>query len=402
MPTVPDVELVSSWEEVDEAALSVKNGLQKAQLAAGVRASLDKADDAVQVGQQRAATDWDTEEAGIDENGKIVIRPSMSDEAKYSLLSLLSNVAYATQNGAALLADLEDKLFPIRRLSSITADYEQDRPIYDTDDLDVIKTSDDLTVTANYSDGSSVVLDDDDYTLSGTLTVGVSTITVAYQGKTDTIEVVVTQGELPQGYTRIKYVERPSSADNSSGYNTTGFKLNGTDDAVIEMGVMLTAQPSSSSGGYFLCCRQNNESNTVGFGIYAEQNMGHIGAYDGASALLPPHDGAASVLGQKFDLVVTKTTETLTITDGTNTDTQSRTPRTMVSNLIVFAQYPYSGTTLSVYVVGRIYYLRIKEAGVEKVNFIPCIQNSDNKVGFWNTVAKEFKTSAVYVAGPEV
>ena len=188
---VPDIELVSSWEEVDEAAQSIKNGVQKEQLAAGVRASLDKADDAVQVEQQRAATDWDTEEAGIDENGKIVTRPSMSDEAKYSLLNLLSDVAYATPNGAALLADLEDKLFPIRRLSSITADYQQDHAIYNTDTLDAIKTGDDLTVTAHYSDGTSEVLDDDDFTLSGTLTVGTNTVTVTYEGKTASISVLV-------------------------------------------------------------------------------------------------------------------------------------------------------------------------------------------------------------------
>ena len=187
---VPDVELVSSWEEVDEAALSIKNGLQKAQLAAGVRASLDKADDAVQVGQQRAATDWDTEEAGINENGKIVTRPSMSDEAKYSLLSLLSDVAYATPNGAAKLADLEDKLFPTRHLSSITAAYDQDRPIHPDDPMQYIKY--DLVVTANYSDGTSEVLSDSDYEVSGALNIGTSTLTVSYSTKTAEIEVTVT------------------------------------------------------------------------------------------------------------------------------------------------------------------------------------------------------------------
>ena len=158
-----------------------------------MQASLDKADGAVQVGQQRAATDWDTEEAGIDENGKIVTRPSMSDEAKYSLLNLLSDVAYATQNGAALLADLEDKLFPIRRLSSITAAYDQDRPILDTNSLDLVKL--DLVVTANYSDGTTETVTD--YELSGTLTAGTSTITVSYGGETASISVIVS---VPYSY----------------------------------------------------------------------------------------------------------------------------------------------------------------------------------------------------------
>lgn len=190
MKIMSDYPLISTWAEVDAAAQAVKNGLPKANLSGAVQASLEKADGAVQAGLQRAATDWDTEEAGIDENGKIVTRPSMSDEAKYSLLNLLSKVAYwTTPNAVALLADLEDKLFPIRHLSSITAAYDQDRPILDTDSLDLVRL--DLVVTANYSDGTSEQLADDAYTLSGTLTVGTSTITVGYQGKTDPIEVVV-------------------------------------------------------------------------------------------------------------------------------------------------------------------------------------------------------------------
>ena len=49
MPTVPeDVNLVSSWEEVDAAAQAIANGLQKSQMAQSVQASLGKADAALQ------------------------------------------------------------------------------------------------------------------------------------------------------------------------------------------------------------------------------------------------------------------------------------------------------------------------------------------------------------------
>lgn len=114
---------------------------------------------------------------------------SFTDEAKSSLLSLLQDVAYATPNGAEKLADLEDKLFTGRYLTSITALYQQDRVIYDTDSLDSVIP--DLTVTAHYSDGTSETLADDAYTLSGTLTVGTSVIAVSYEGKTDSVSVVV-------------------------------------------------------------------------------------------------------------------------------------------------------------------------------------------------------------------
>lgn len=321
-----------------------------------------------------------------------------TDEAKHALLACFANVAWADDQGQSYYDALEDALYPEVHLTSITADYEQDRPILDTDSLDLVRL--DLIVTANYSDGTTERLADDAYTLTGTLVAPSSTITVGYEGKTDTVLVIVTS-ILPEGYTRIEYVERPSGTGVGGGYNTTGFMLNGTDDAVIEMGVMLLGTPTSNAGGYFLACRQTSNNNTVGFGIYASQDMTSIGAFDGESALVPPHSGN-SVLSQKFDLVVTKTTTSLTISDGINTDTVTRTPREMVQNLHVFGLVQYSAAQLSNPVIGRIYYLRIKENGAEKVNFIPCKRASDNAVGFWNSVAEEFKTDVAYVAGPEV
>lgn len=73
-------------------------------------------------------------------------------------------------------------------LSSITAVYTQSGTVYDTDSLDSLKT--DLVVTAVYSDSTTQTVTD--YTLSGTLTEGTSTITVSYGGKTTTFSVTVT------------------------------------------------------------------------------------------------------------------------------------------------------------------------------------------------------------------
>ena len=73
---------------------------------------------------------------------------------------------------------------------SITATYTQSGTVYDTDSLDSLKA--DLVVTANYSGGTSETIPSSDYTLSGTLTVGTSTITVSYAGLTDTFDVTVT------------------------------------------------------------------------------------------------------------------------------------------------------------------------------------------------------------------
>lgn len=76
-------------------------------------------------------------------------------------------------------------------LSSITAVYTQSGTVYDTDSLDSLKS--DLVVTAVYSDSSTETVASSDYTLSGTLTEGTSTITVSYGGKTTTFTVTVTE-----------------------------------------------------------------------------------------------------------------------------------------------------------------------------------------------------------------
>ena len=72
---------------------------------------------------------------------------------------------------------------------SITATYTQSGTVYDTDSLDSLKS--DLVVTANYSGGTTATIPSTDYTLSGTLTEGTSTITVSYAGLTTTFTVTV-------------------------------------------------------------------------------------------------------------------------------------------------------------------------------------------------------------------
>ena len=73
-------------------------------------------------------------------------------------------------------------------LVSISAVFNQGaNVIYDVDDLDSLR--DYLTVTATYDDGTTPTVTT--YTLSGSLEEGTSTITVTFDGMTDTFDVVV-------------------------------------------------------------------------------------------------------------------------------------------------------------------------------------------------------------------
>ena len=76
-------------------------------------------------------------------------------------------------------------------LDSISAVYTQgDTIVYSDTSLDSLKSN--LVVTGNYSDSTTKPITD--YSLSGTLTAGTSTVTVTYNGKTTTFDVVVSEG----------------------------------------------------------------------------------------------------------------------------------------------------------------------------------------------------------------
>lgn len=114
----------------------------------------------------------------------------LTDDAKQALLALFNaiQIGWNVDSARELIAELEAALYPPKTLVSISAAFNQGSAvIYDTDDLDTLKQY--LTVTAYYDDSSTGVVTN--YTLSGTLTVGTSTITVLYNGKTTTFNVTV-------------------------------------------------------------------------------------------------------------------------------------------------------------------------------------------------------------------
>lgn len=84
-----------------------------------------------------------------------------------------------------------------KTLDSISAVFTQGgATIYSTTPLDDLKQY--LVVTATWDDTTTSVIPDNSYTLSGTLTVGTSTITASYGGESDTFSVTVSasQGDI--------------------------------------------------------------------------------------------------------------------------------------------------------------------------------------------------------------
>lgn len=104
-----------------------------------------------------------------------------------ALLQCFRKVAWIDQNGQDYYDELYDTLYPTPE--SISAVFTQgDAVIWDTNSLDDLKQY--LVVRATYGDSSTAEVFD--YTLSGTLTEGTSTITASYMEKTATFSVTVT------------------------------------------------------------------------------------------------------------------------------------------------------------------------------------------------------------------
>lgn len=119
---------------------------------------------------------------------------------------------YHTQNGSEVVSVDTTKnieLLPIISVESLTAEFTQGaRTIFDDHDINDLKKY--LVVTVNYENGTSEVTEN--YTLSGTLSGGTSTITVSFGGKDTSFDVDVTAFEIPEGYTRYDYIEKKTTS----------------------------------------------------------------------------------------------------------------------------------------------------------------------------------------------
>ena len=183
----------------------------------------------------------------------------LSDEAKSALLNCFSNVAWIDTDGQNYYDTLHDALFPPTELNQISAVYTQSGPVYRIDSLDSLKT--DLIVTAHMTDNTTKTITA--YTLSGVLSVGTSTITVSYGGKTTTFTVVVTEYDgVPTDYTWLYRVSNDGLlSENSNILNVSKNNENIVEEIVDDkLHIVIPKNPSEDLIGYSLSPVTNNHA----------------------------------------------------------------------------------------------------------------------------------------------
>lgn len=110
----------------------------------------------------------------------------MSESLKQALMNCFEHVAWTDDQGPAYCDALYSALYPVDRITAVFDPGQN--TIYDTETLDSLRQY--LTVTAVFEDGTTKSTQN--YTLSGALTEGTSTITVTSSGKTANFSVTVT------------------------------------------------------------------------------------------------------------------------------------------------------------------------------------------------------------------
>lgn len=135
----------------------------------------------------------------------------ITSDIKIALLNCFQNVAWVNQQGQNYYDALQDALYAEATIVRIDAVFTQgDMIVRPETPLNDLKAN--LVVTGYYNDGTSHAVTN--YTLSGTLVQGTSTITVTAEEKTDTFTVTVsapywdytwdaTSETLPEGMTVI-------------------------------------------------------------------------------------------------------------------------------------------------------------------------------------------------------
>lgn len=313
---------------------------------------------------------------------KQIFKAGFNDYVKSALLNLLAHVAYTDQNGQQYYNALERAMYMLAGVTSITAVFNQgENDIYDTDALDYLRQY--LTVTARYEDNTSEVITE--YTLSGTLEVGTSTITVSYGGKTTTFEVTVSEAPLlPREYQQVEWVGT-NNTHASSGSEELG--------AYIDTGFVPTRQSTMCAriaanepqdNRNFAGIREARTGANYAFSIISFSSASKIGFMRfGASVQCIPFD-------QQFhDYELTPTSAKV---DGTNYAIDVSSNYDITKSIYLFADW--NGVSKYVNQANtKIASFSLYENGILSRYYVPCYRKSDGVIGFYETVSQSFKTN---------
>lgn len=313
---------------------------------------------------------------------------AFSVSAKQKLISLLGNIVYNKANIKQDIDELEEMLYYGIIFNSISATYTQGtKTVWDSGASSLESLKDDLVVTG-FADGG-ISREIQNYTLSGSLTAGVSTITVTYKDLTATFTVNVTHyGDtihVPDGYTPVEYI-----ATNGKPSINLGMKANEATDAYL-VDLMFTDTEAQ------MRVISANEVSSAAT-LYANVNLNYGMRYRGVACYA---DYAITANVRHTIYVSYKDREVKVNGESVNNSlaTASGTLSQSSSNILLAGP-----ATTNARFVGRIYRCTIYRNDVIVRDLIPC-RNSNN-VGYmydmFNDKIYSNATTGAFTIGPDI
>jgi hypothetical protein len=314
----------------------------------------------------------------------------LSSGVKTALLNILSHVAYIDGNAQAYIDALTDAWTVEAVLTGITTTFTQGSAEFtDRDALDDLKPY--LQVKGIYSvSGATFEEEITDYTLSGTLTEGQSTITVTAGTFTATFTVTVTEWQEYSFYTKI--------IATGAEYIATDFSETALDGCSYEYKAAPTANSITGSGhifsakNTFVAYPQTHSSSYVRR-ISTRKNYGSERAY-GTADNPAWNDGVDMVVqafvGNDNSVLLDGTTVISRVTAGSAIESDQN-----------YAIFGYGGgvNSSNYRFRGALYYLKVFDANDTLIHhFVPAKSNVTNIAGLYDQISEVFYTSATATA----
>lgn len=306
----------------------------------------------------------------------------------------VSKDGYATQSGSEVVnSDITKnvELELIVAVESITAEFTQGaRTIFSNQELNDVKKN--LVVNANYSDGTSGVVDD--YSLTGELSEATSVITVSFGGATTTFNVNVTPFEIPEGYTRYGYIQGKNNSSSSTRELNSFIYLNTQEDYnALSMEVTLGEKPNLTiSGAGIMGARPASGGY---YALYFRDN-GLQASLRGVNVTAPYPTSRA-----KYTVVVDNpetSPVSMNINNGNPVTAEWTAPNVITGTMSLFNNIPH-GSTAKLYInhTVRIGDIIHRKANGECVGYYTPVVY-DNKIGMYDQVSKQFYTAKTTTA----
>lgn len=308
---------------------------------------------------------------------------------KLALDNILQNVTFKNDDGYSADLSTVHAWATDVNVTSISAVYTQSGTVYDTDSLDDLRS--DLVVTASYDNETTAEVSS--YTLSGTLTAGTSTITVAYGGKTTTFNVTVThQSE----YTMYDYLYSTVAASTSGEASSTALKTKVYDNLnglIIDTYIM--PLDTISSATCFLGGQSGTGSaNQVSF--FTRTDTQRVSCFSHGTALAIEGVSSIAVNSKTHVRLNPGNSSPSSLTIGNQTVTEAWTnTNTLNAPLGLFGIF---NTTNNMHYrkaqigVGTLRVYDLSETLLSE--YVPCVRNSDNVIGIYDTVTQTFLTTS--------